>query len=138
VTQLDFLFHPATFYSVALICLATSLGLFVSLKIEMARTRTLGAVPEVASEGIEDVDSEAIRKLKAEVEQLREAVTRLEQARPAPVAPADGVNLTKREVALRMHRRGEPVTSIAAALETPGNEIALMLKVHELTNGEVN
>jgi hypothetical protein len=35
-----------------------------------------------------------------------------------------------------MHRRGEPVSSIAAALETPANEIALLLKVHAITNQE--
>jgi hypothetical protein len=32
-----------------------------------------------------------------------------------------------------MHRRGEPVSSIAAALETPLNEVALLVKVHTLT-----
>jgi hypothetical protein len=35
-----------------------------------------------------------------------------------------------------MHRRGEPVQSIAAALETPFNEVALLLKVHAMTNQE--
>ncbi len=132
--HLDFLLNPATFYSVALICLGVSLWLFGSLKIEMARVRSLAEVSEVVRDG----DSAAIRVLKAELEKLRESMTGLEQTRPTRIAPANGLNLTKRAQALRMHRRGEPVTSIAAALETPGNEIALMLKVQELTNGEVN
>ena len=33
-----------------------------------------------------------------------------------------------------MHRRGEPIPGIAAALETPAIEVALMLKVRALTN----
>jgi hypothetical protein len=45
-----------------------------------------------------------------------------------------GINLTKRAQALRMHRRGESIPTIAAALETPANEIALLLKVHVVTN----
>jgi preprotein translocase subunit YajC len=127
--QLDWLLHPATFYSAALVCLATSLWLVVSVKIEMARTRSFVELQETIRSG----DDVVVRGLKAEIEKLREAVSRLEETRPARVPTAAGMNLTKRAQALRMHRRGEALTSIAAALETPSNEIALMLKVHELT-----
>jgi hypothetical protein len=44
------------------------------------------------------------------------------------------LNLTKRAQALRMHRRGESVPTIAAALQSPHNEIDLLLKVHSYLN----
>jgi hypothetical protein len=136
VTHLDWLLNPVTFYSGASICLLVSLSLFVSIKLEIARARSAAGVSQVVKEG----DDLAVRGLKAEIERLRESLTRLE-ARPAqpsvPVQSAGtGINLTKRAQVVRMHRRGEPVQSIAAALETPANEVALLLKVHALTNQE--
>jgi hypothetical protein len=129
--HLDWLMSPVTFYSGASICLITSLALFVSIKIEMARARSAAEVSEVVNQA----DDLVVRGLKAEIERLRESVNRLEAARPAPPT-GTGINLTKRAQVLRMHRRGEPVSSIAAALETPSNEIALLLKVHAMTNQE--
>ena len=129
--HLDWLVNPVTFYSGASICLLTSLALFVSIKIEMARARSAAEVSDVVNE----VDDLAVRGLKAEVRGLQESVGRLEASRPSQPAGA-GINLTKRAQIIRMHRRGEPVTSIAAALETPANEIALLLKVHAITNQE--
>ena len=70
--------------------------------------------------------------LKTEVEQLRESVSRLEETLPVRGSGV-GLNLTKRAVALRMHRRGEPVASIATALETPANEIALLIKLSAIS-----
>ena len=129
--HLDWLLNPVTFYSGASVCLLTSLALFVSLKIEMARARSAAEVSEVVNEA----DNLVVRGLKAEIERLRESVDRLEAARPSQPAGA-GINLTKRAQVLRMHRRGEPVQSIAAALETPFNEVALLLKVHAMSNRE--
>jgi len=107
----------------------TSLSLFVNIKLELARTRALPDVPDDAGES----DNLAVLGLKAEVEKLRATVSRLEEDRPGRI-PGDGINLTKRAQVLRMYRRGEPVPSIAAALETPPNEVALLLKVHSLTS----
>jgi hypothetical protein len=121
--HLDWLLNPATFYSVALVSLLTSVCMFISIKIEIARLRSLAEVKEAVRSG----DDTVIRRLKAEIEELRESINRLEES-------AAETKLSKRAQALRMHRRGEAVTSIAAALETPSNEVALMLKVHELTS----
>jgi hypothetical protein len=126
---LDWLLNPVTFYSGASACLLTSLALFVNIKLELARARTLREASEVVSES----EKLVVRGLKAEIEKLRESVCFLEEA-PVGRAAGVGINLTKRAQVLRMHRRGEPVSSIAAALETPSNEIALLLKVHSLTN----
>jgi len=130
MTHLDWLLNPVTFYSGASICLLVSLALFVNIKLEMTRARAAAETAQVVKEG----DELAVRGMKAEIERLRESVTRLEEARPAAQLPGGGINLTKRAQVLRMHRRGEPVSSIAAALETPAHEIALLLKVHAITN----
>jgi hypothetical protein len=124
---LDWLLNPVTFYSVGAVCLLTGLALFVRVKIEIARMRSLAKAPQIASQP----DERAVSGLKVEVEQLRESVCRLEETMPVRGSGA-GLNDNKRAVALRMHRRGEAISSISAALETPSNEIALLLKMHTL------
>ena len=127
--RLEWLLNPVTFYSGATLCLLTSLTLFVSIKLEMARVRYRAAETDTAHES----EQVAVRGLEAEIENLRQSVRHLEDVPPGrPIGP--GINLTKRAQALRMHRRGESIPSIAAALETPANEIALLLKVHSLTS----
>jgi hypothetical protein len=125
---LDWLLNPLTFYSGASVCLLTSLGVFVSIKLELSRVRSRAEDSEAADES----DKVAIEGLQAEISKLRESVCQLE-AVPCGSPRGVGINLTKRAQVLRMHRRGESVSSIAAALETPSNEIALLLKVHALT-----
>jgi hypothetical protein len=129
--HLDWLTNPVTFYSGAAVCLLTSLALFVSIKIEMARALSRVEVSEVAGEA----DDLAVRGLKVEIERLRESVARLEASRAAQPTGA-GIDLTKRAQVIRMHRRGESISSIAAALEIASGEIALLLKVHAITNQE--
>jgi hypothetical protein len=60
---------------------------------------------------------------------MRALSTALDQERRATGA-CEGLNLTKRAQALRMHRRGEPLAAISAALQSPRNEIELLLKLH--------
>ena len=49
-----------------------------------------------------------------------------------PPATRSGFNLSKRSQAIRMSRRGETPSQIAAALELPQGEVDLLLKVHRL------
>ena len=128
---LDWLFNPVTTYALASATLLLSLVLFVSIKREMAKAR--GQAEE--SQTTREEEQLVIRGLETELESLRESVRHLEAVPPGR-AGGMGINLTKRAQALRMHRRGESIPSIAAALETPGNEIALLLKVQALM-GEV-
>ena len=118
--HLDWLLSPLTIYSASAVCLLTSLTLVVRSRIRPQQSNELLPVAEAPNT--------EIVVLKAEVEQLRESVCRLEESLPAR-GTGVGLNLTKRAVALRMHRRGEPVSSISAALETPANEIALLIKL---------
>ena len=130
MNQLDWLLSPVTFYSMASACLLISLTLFVDIKIQIAKSRKAVEESRVARES----DQTQVRGLENEIERLRESMRALESV-PSPTRTATaGINLTKRAQALRMHRRGEAVPSIAAALETPSNEIALLLKLQSLTS----
>jgi hypothetical protein len=123
MTHLDWLLSPIALYSASALCLLVSLTLAVRASLHKTSSSP-SVVPEIVSQP----EDTAVRELKAEMEQLRESVYRLEESLPVRGSGA-GMNVTKRAVALRMHRRGEHVATIATALETPANEVALLLKV---------
>jgi hypothetical protein len=54
-----------------------------------------------------------------------------------PGIPRSGLNMGKRTQALRMHRRGESSTQIAATLEVPVQEVELLLKVHRIVISKI-
>jgi hypothetical protein len=125
--HLDWLMSPAATYAAAMLSLSTSLALVLFTKRQTARTTSLSIMPE----DIRQPQDTEVNGLKAEMERLGQSVCRLEEAMPTRGAGV-GLNLTKRAVAIRMLRRGEPVGIIASALESPANEIALLSKVHEM------
>jgi hypothetical protein len=47
------------------------------------------------------------------------------------------MNYTRRTRVLRLHRRGDRPDQIAATLHLPQNEVALLLKLHQLSGGPV-
>ena len=72
-------------------------------------------------------------------ERLREAERRSETmiwAAPPPAARS-GMNLNKRVHALRMLRRGEDISHVAAALAVPRKEVELLIRVQEMTRKRV-
>ena len=76
--------------------------------------------------------------LERHVSEIREAAERWraereEAAAPVPVPAGQPLNLNKRGQVLRMRRRGENPETIAAALSIPQNEVALLLKVHQMS-----
>jgi len=106
--------------------------LFFSIKREARRDGLRSARDQ---QGIQD-DMDALKK---EVEQIRAEFGELSERSATLVEPppaASGLNLTKRSQALRMHRRGEALDKIAAALMVPEREVELLLKVDELTAGK--
>ena len=125
--DLHWLYNPLTLYAALALSLVACLLLFLSIKRELAR---------MAAQAGEAVRSsrEEIGGLRADLEGTRQAVREIENS-PATPIPGQSLNLAKRAQALRMHRRGETVPTIAAALQTPQNEIALALKIHRLLNG---
>lgn len=70
-----------------------------------------------------------VEQLGAQVRQLAESAERVASL---PLA-SSGLNLNKRGMALRMHRRGEPASRIAAVLGLPEGEVEFLLKVQNLS-----
>jgi hypothetical protein len=92
----------------------------------------------LAQRGREDREhfERRLAELRETVERSR--MGREEPARPSPVpAPGQPLNLNKRGQVLRMRRRGENPETIAAALSIPQNEVALLLKVHQMSLEQV-
>ena len=116
---------PVAQYGALALGLVACLALFMSTKFEMHSTWRLAVTSrESAAANLERLSSE-LRKLQEGLESLT----------PAP-APPPSLNLNKRLRALRMHRRGEPVATIAAALQVSQNEIELLLKVHKIAQAD--
>jgi hypothetical protein len=121
----DWILNPLTQYAALAAGLIGCLALFISTKAEMSRfRRRLASAAQTAP-----VDTSPMVE---EIERLNQAVRELQEIRPA--TPAASINLTRRTQVIRMHDRGEPVQTIAAALQVPAGEIELMLKLQRLTS----
>jgi hypothetical protein len=91
-----------------------------------------GALRE--SRRLREEQSAAIQALEQRIEAF---AARIEEARvvshTVAVSPErGGLNLNRRSQALRLHRRGESPTQIAAELRVPLQEVLLLIKVHEI------
>jgi hypothetical protein len=101
-------------------------GLFSTLALFLALKREMGRLALRYKARIEEM---LVRLNEAEAERLVAAA----QSEPAPLfVPAPlraGLNLNKRVHAMRMLRRGEDVSHVAAALGVPRREVELMIRV---------
>ena len=98
--------------------LAIALGLIASLALFLSLKREL------------------FRQTNRQRRQLDEIQERI-QSPPAlpeviPPAPVSGLNVHKRVRAMRLLRRGEDVSHIAAALGVPRREVELLIRVQQL------
>jgi len=80
---------------------------------------------------------EALTELAAQIGQVRLRLEEVEQ-RKAPLsdwaaAQPSSVNLNRRGQVLRLYRRGDSVAHIASALGLSTGEVALIVKVQEMT-----
>jgi hypothetical protein len=121
--HLDWIMNPLAQYGMLAAGLIACLTLFVAVKLEMA------AVDRRERES-RDVLAGRVLEMESALGNIRRSVTDFE-GRPGP-AVGPGLNLTRRTQALRMHRRGESVQTIAAALSAPRNEIELLLKLQSM------
>lgn len=121
---MDAVAHSILILAACVLTLTGSLVLFFSLKREMARLRR-----EMEERG---------EQWSAEAGELRRALQVLSQelelerkaAMDRAAIPREGMNLSKRSQALRMHRLGQSPENIAAALGVSRREVDLLLKVH--------
>jgi hypothetical protein len=89
---------------------------------------------------VHETQTRETRNRKKLDERLRELERKLRaasepQAEPAVVSSAarSGLNLSKRAQAMRMFRRKESVSHIAAALGVARREVELLIRVHKLS-----
>ena len=122
--RLDWTLNPFAQYGILFLGLLTCLGVCVVTSIRLRRQLRRMATDQ-------ETLSQAVTASSTAVEEIRRKTHEPEAIFFAQIA---GLNLTKRAQALRMHRRGEPVPTIAAALQSPHNEIDLLLKVHSYLN----
>ena len=59
--------------------------------------------------------------------------TVVEPESPAPMRLRSGMNISKRVQALRLLRRGEDISHVAAALGVPRREVELLIRVQKLS-----
>lgn len=124
--NVEWILEPLTQTAVLGAGLFGSLALWISAKIEARGAQKKFEAFRFSTEA-------AIRDLSATIEEMRAAPP----AAPAPLLSAQGMNLTTRTKSLRMHRRGETVPGIAAALGVPQEEVDLLLKLDRLLESPV-
>jgi hypothetical protein len=111
----------------------TGVGLIASLAVWIFATAEARASKKMLADFRASTET-TIKELNARIDDLR--VKPVAPVLADPIVPApmtlQGMNLTNRTKALRMHRRGEAVPSIAAALGVQQEEIELLLKMDRL------
>jgi hypothetical protein len=102
-----------------------SLALWIS-----ARSAARAALREI--EKLRISTEATIRDLTAQMQAMRAEPANETPPVPGPVINMQGFNLTTRTKVLRMHRRGETASSIAAALGVQHEEVELLLKLDRM------
>jgi len=126
--NLQWIGSPIAMYAGLALSLISSLVLYFDVRIELAKERALERKKQDRAVAL-------VTNLAGDLDAVRQTVQAMEE-QPVSQPAGHGINLSKRVQALRMQRRGESVTTIAAALQTPRNEIELLLKVCEWTSAQ--
>lgn len=121
--QINWMLHFLS-YGMMAAGLMGGLYLFLTVKMEMRslQKRTAARL---------DILEAALQGLCARQEEWQADLVQAQTGR-SPEPPRAGINLSKRAQVLRLHRRGESVPTIAAALGIPQKEVELLLKVQRL------
>jgi len=119
---------PLTLYGALAAALIGCLALFFAVKAEIHALRR-------RFEKSENAAAVRLGETELAIARLRQAVA---EAAEQPPAPPPGLNLTRRAQAVRMHQRGEPIATIAAALRVPRNEIELLIRLQEIQQYRAN
>jgi hypothetical protein len=124
--SLDWILSPLAIYGAMALTMVSCLTLFLSFKFEVRQVRRHG---EASKESLVS----QVREMESSMGNLQEKVEDI-GGRPALGTPA--MNLNRRVQVLRMHRRGESLETIAAALSTPRNEVELLIRVQRMMEGQ--
>jgi hypothetical protein len=81
------------------------------------------------------------RKQRKRLEEIARYVHEVDQRRPeailVPIAPRSGFNISRRVHAMRMLRRGEDTSHVAAALGMPCQEVELLIRVQAIVQTSI-
>jgi len=118
-----------------LACLFSGLALVLSAVSFAQRKRSTERPAEEPAP--DPIIQSALTELASQIGQLRLRLEEVEQ-RKSPLsdwaaAEPSSVNLNRRGQVLRLYRRGDSVTHIASALGLSTGEVALIVKVQEMT-----
>jgi len=115
--HLEWILSPLTLCGLIVAGMTACLVFCVSTSMRMRRE----------NRRIAETFGQSVAAISVTVDQIQKTGN---ESRLVSAVPVAGLNLTRRAQALRMHRRGESLPTIAAALQTPRNEIELLLKLH--------
>jgi hypothetical protein len=115
-------------YGAVVIALMLSVALFFSAKAEIAHLRKRGVSDRKAWQNAFEEQNRTVEALRAEI---RAVESRHSTPDLTPAAPS-GLNVSKRNQALRLHRAGHTAAQIAESLGMPEGEVALLLKVQAI------
>jgi Family of unknown function (DUF6115) len=119
--------------SVPLICLAALVTacapIWLFLRLRGALRRLAGSI--TAQEQL-FTEAKALNARLAAIETRLNAIDQSRDAHSEWLSQAEGLNLNRRGQVLRLHRRGDSTSDIAAALRMGKGEVQLMIKVYEL------
>jgi hypothetical protein len=123
----DWIIAPVTQAAILGAGLLGSLAIWISAKRE-----TRAASREI--ERLRISTESTIKDLAAQIQELRAEPAIETQPAPTPIMnmTMQGFNLTTRTKVLRMHRRGETASSIAAALGVQHEEVDLLVKLDQM------
>jgi hypothetical protein len=125
---LQWILNPWFIFTLLTGGIAACLCLFFSLKLE---TRKIVRGAQSAQLEMGHTLECLTRELEAIAAEIRLMQERVDRTVTPPLA-VSGLNLNKRGLALRMHRRGESAGQIANALTLPEREVELLLKVQQV------
>lgn len=124
--SMDWILSPLAIYGALALAMTGCLTLFFSFKSEIRHVRR-------SAETSKQALASQVREMESSVGNLQEQVAEI-GVRPTPGNP--GMNLNRRVHMLRMHRRGESLETIAAALSTPRNEVELLVRVQRMIEAQ--
>ncbi len=104
--------------------------LFFSAKAEIRRIALRTMDKTDASDRFGQLTAE-IAQLRSELKERVEVVERSKS--PEYSLPSYPINLNKRGQILQLHRKGNPVSSIASVLHVAQAEVRLVIKVHQMS-----
>lgn len=124
----DWIVAPVTQEIILGVGLLGSLALWIGARSQVnAMSRELKALRVSTEATLKDLSA-----LSAQMEKMKEEPVCEVAPAPSAFMGVQGLNLTTRTKVLRMHRRGEATSSIAAALGVHQEEVDLLLKVDRM------